>query len=949
MASNLQIHKPYVLKALSHPLDRPDGVGRHIVGEVFGQKQGSKKRKRSELSVAIDGDSVHLYDIPSSQAITSYLVSPQSFFTCAPYSLRWRSSSTKLTARFTYASTQDSLSSKKEIKLFKDEIAKSGDATSTTISYTNRCAKPIVHLSATSSRPSTSIPPTEELPNHDLVAVAADGTLVSLDGETLEEKWQSSSSVLTQELPSGSDAEFRVEFVQAASAADVIEGIFGGKNELFGVFQEKVHRDGFNPDILVAITSSQKSEQPRQRYLHILALPADGETRQAHRQNVISVFVVPLSTKTDAVKYQLDVRSGTFQELSSGVLFTYTFNSGIPRLENKLEVPEMTSFLRLSKTSVLTATPTSLSVYNPIYRSLQTSTVIDDGEGQQLSEEFPCELVTYLASREIAVGLRGSTLIAVQIEAPKGRSSKRRAEGLLTDAIRRGLSREYICEKREKVEHAPSVVLSDTLPGSLSDTYWAQWQSDVAKADEALRTNDFAAFEALLAGSFMIPVKDRQAKPNGVNVDAEVGETNGAVPTSNLPEWTWPSSRTDYPQVDRRWVFYAISKVFAWNGSSSTSDAPHLTCRLPESNVLNYLVDAGHLSTPNIKSAFKDETLELDEMDNILGEELPPLLVQVDPTMDLLLGYLSGTQLGPSELVSAIKLILRSLDLLEDPSKTQTALIKDAAEQTQEGDNEAISMELDRAEEELQITEYYLGNDSDSSRRARGLSVAFSKLAMCPAIATVQSLRRLLKPDETMCLMNVLRMELIKDGWTTRYLDRSHADDDDVEAPPDGSIKLLADLLCRCIDSVGLGGWMTFDTMMANWGNQQDSADFFGQFQAEISVALEGILEAVRLQGALAEAFQYAKRASKALADSAKHKATMSVQVTGALPFGLKTDSKISLERVRSGAEIVPRSGREIGLFASKRRTSYSVEGISDQGLFQCSGATVDKAGGGAL
>jgi len=63
MASKLHIHKPYVLKALSQPLDRPDRPGRHTIGEVLGQKQGSKRRKRSELSVAIDGDAIHLYDV----------------------------------------------------------------------------------------------------------------------------------------------------------------------------------------------------------------------------------------------------------------------------------------------------------------------------------------------------------------------------------------------------------------------------------------------------------------------------------------------------------------------------------------------------------------------------------------------------------------------------------------------------------------------------------------------------------------------------------------------------------------------------------------------------------------------------------------------------------------------------------------------------------------------
>jgi hypothetical protein len=273
--------------------------------------------------------------------------------------------------------------------------------------------------------------------------------------------------------------------------------------------------------------------------------------------------------------------------------------------------------------------------------------------------------------------------------------------------------------------------------------------------------------------------------------------------------------------------------------------------------------------------------------------------------------------------------------MIEDSSKIHELRLKEAGEQANDQENEAIDMELDQAEEELQITEHYLGG-----HRARGLGVAFGKLAACPSVATVQSLRRLFKPEETIGLMNVLRAELIKNGWTTRYLDKAGADQDAIEAPPDGSIQLIADLMSRCIDSVGLGGWMASDTMLASSGSQEDSADFFSQFQAEVSVALEGIMEAVRLQGALAEAVNYAKKARKALADSAKGKA-MSLHLTEELPLGLKADSKISQERVRSGGEIVPRSSRQIGHFVSKKRGIYSVHRISEEMLLGGAGATV--------
>lgn len=873
--------------------------------------------------------------ILSAQTVTSYLVSPQSVFTCPPYSLRWRPASSKTAVRYTYVSlsTSGAASSKREIRLFKEEASGSGSGAtaSASVSHTIRCDAPVVHIFASSPRASKTNLPSDASPNHDLIAVAEDGMILCLNGETLEERWHVSPSALSKELFSSSKSDLRIDFVQPAAAADVVDGMFGGKNDLFGVFQEKIHRDGFNPDLLVVITSPASSEQPHAQHLHILALPSEREARQTDKENIISVFVapLPLATEGDGVKYQLDARSGALQALSGETVATYTFNNGIPRFENRLRIPGITSYLRLSRTSLLTSTTESFSVYNPIYRSLQATTPLDSELPE--GDSGACEFVTYLASREIAVGLRGPNLVAVQVEAPKNRNTKRRAEGLLTDAIRRGVSRDQACPKRARSEFPTSAILADPLPGSLSDVTGPEWQKKVAEADERLRDNGLRSWEELMAGVFKVPIKQS-------GTEAEDNAANGtSSPPPTFLEWMWPSSRADYSRADRRWISYAISRVFAWDDQDGDSKAPRLSCRLPESSVLNYLVDAGHLSTSNIKTAFKDEIREVDDVENVIGEEIPQLLARVDPTMELLLGYLSGTQLGSTELVSSIKLLLHSLGLFQDSSRLLELRLKAIGDQAHDQDNEAVNMELDQAEEELQITEHYL---TGPGHRARGLGVAFSKLAACPAVATVQSLRRLFKPEEIIGLMNVLRAELIKDGWTTRYLDKTGADQDEIEAPPDGSIQLIADLMSRCIDSVGLSGWMASDTMLAGSSTHEDSADFFSQFQAEISVALEGIMEAVRLQGALAEAVSYAKRARKALADSAKGKA-VSVQLTKELPLGLKADSRISTERVRSGGEIVRRSSRQIGHFISKKRGIYSVHRISEETLVGGAGATV--------
>ena len=61
MSSKFSLQAPYVVASLPRPIDR--SRGRYVVGEVFGAAHGSKKRKRSELVVGVDGEGVNLYDV----------------------------------------------------------------------------------------------------------------------------------------------------------------------------------------------------------------------------------------------------------------------------------------------------------------------------------------------------------------------------------------------------------------------------------------------------------------------------------------------------------------------------------------------------------------------------------------------------------------------------------------------------------------------------------------------------------------------------------------------------------------------------------------------------------------------------------------------------------------------------------------------------------------------
>ncbi len=470
------------------------------------------------------------------------------------------------------------MTSKTQIVLFKDILVASGDTTSTSISHTHRYESPVVHLSTIGTNLSPE-PSTKKELNQTLVAVTQQGTIAGLHAETLKEKWTVGSATLLRSLPSSAASECQVDFVQVATAADVVDGIFVGKADIFSVYPQEIRRDGFNPEILILVVSVPRpGTLAPQRYLQILAFSPENGTQAGPQQGVLPVFSSPIPSPAEVngpvPQYRLDVRSSSFQELQSGQLLSYTLVGGTARLENTFHAPGVSSFLRLSKSSILASTSTSLDVYNPLYRSLQATASVDPlTQSQDQSIPYKktdeCILVSYFATREIAVASRGSALLAIQVEPPKSRSSKRRAEGLLSDSIGRGLSRPKDEVRPAEGNQPSSTIFGQTLPGSVSETYWADLEKQVAQADELLKSDGMEALEILLAEKFGIELAE--FKPTSTGDDKP------------LREWVWPSVRADYPRVDRRWVLYAISKVFSLEHKESVeSKAAHLACQVTE-------------------------------------------------------------------------------------------------------------------------------------------------------------------------------------------------------------------------------------------------------------------------------------------------------------------------------------------------------------------------------
>ncbi|KAI0859136.1 hypothetical protein F4860DRAFT_484011 [Xylaria cubensis] len=924
MASQFQVQKPYVLTTLPRPLDPTTGT--YVVGEVYGYAPGSRKRKRrrAELTVGIDGEAINIYDISSSRLVTSYPIPPQSRILCPASSIRCRSNSTKEISRYTYLASDESQVNK--ITLFKDTVGESGKTNQFTRSASLGQGQPVVWLAPVPK--SSGLDETAEAStDNELLVIRADGEVTCLDSENLKQIWTSTPLVMLQDLADDARTNFTIEFCRTASALEVVKGLFKGKNDAFSILSGSGQDPDEDTEVFVLVSSSGAAEH-RIRHLHIVSRLPSSHTSTRANQGMVQLHVMPLTfshkSRGNARSYRLDVRNGSLLELRQHTIVIHDLTASVPKIVSTMQLDGTNSFLPLSRTSLLCATNTQLSVFNPVYRSLQNTIDIDLSGNSE--DSVACQLVAYFSPLERAISIVGSNLVAIQLEAPKNRHAKRRAEGLLIDSIGRGLP---ISKRRSAQVSSPppkSSVFSNYLPGSITGDYWKKWRIDQKEADSLLNSNDILKFETFLAEKLGIPL-EQAPMPNGDSADAS---------TKNSLVWCLPKSRANYPPVDRRWILYAISRSFQWNNAlPDDSTVPRLIFQLPQSNILNYLTDAGHLTLSNLRAAFRDKLLEKEAVDNFLAEELITRLSEIDPSLELLVVYLSATNLGALEVLLVLKVLMKSLEIVNDPKKIPKLLTNGTADDTTNEDDiaetENIGMELDDLEDEIQKTVSYLNNE-DAGIRGRGLSVAFGKLGACPPPSAVKALRITFKPEEVLSLMYVLRIELVKGGWTDRYLETV---DREFDAPPDGIIKLIADLLGLCLDSLGPGGWLLNNAMQAG----DDATDFLGSLTHEVSAALEGLEQTVYLRNVLSGPVKYLEEVSrKAVAAGVQDANTnttakpVTVRVNnpmaGALPLGLRTASRVSSNKVVSGGEIVQRSSRETGHLISQKVGSYSLERI---------------------
>ncbi|KAF2138747.1 uncharacterized protein K452DRAFT_233813 [Aplosporella prunicola CBS 121167] len=978
MSSGKELEAPHTLASLPKPIDALNG--RTLASTVY-SLSGARKRKRSEIAVAVDGDGLSIYNVQTPRLVTSYALPPQTSFVAPSCSVHARVTKHRPAKRFTYAAIQEGAgSARRQILCFAEEVhatAPTGNPDKTAYTIPAESSA-IFSIDVLPLKPAQG---SEEDP-HEVVVVFEDGRIDSFSADLQTLKWSANVNA-----PSNDAQPVKVEFAAYTDASAARRGLFKSREDVIAALDPSMEGQSelLDATVLLCLVTRPVDEA---------ALKADGRSLQVccirpktmggitiNRpvvQNILTLGVPPVKIESDVSEsqpsYSLHVSTGLLYQLISGCIITYDFSTTTPRMRSDLTVPgtPLQNFIRISSSLLMAASAVSCGLYDVKYNSVQailplSHEKVETGkskkrkQSESVENSSPLTLVNYLAELGLVVGLANGELIGLQVGSDVSASKRSKVKGgLLIDAIGKGVGRKpVITEAPERSTYPLGVCLVNP-----ADSSSKEWHRTRKQLDAFVKEDNLKGFEELFSREVGIALKGKGEEPklitedeqtedkvngtaelpgaDGVKADEQPKINGVSEDESDLQEWNFPETAWDVNlQTKRHKAVYLLSKIFALSSgkkeviASGAEKPSSLRIRFFPPNAFQWLVWTGFLATDMIRQAMRkssDETVQAIDAGDVITA-----LFNFDPDMHVLCDVLKGHPgLDVELVVQAIKVLIQSLQATPFPELKERLLTagseqpEDAADQ--EKADEEFETEADAAASALAKAESLL--ETGLHVRSQSLLEALRKLHTFPPPLISRTLRKSLTHHEILFLMDILRLEIHQGGWIQRYLEEGpdgKSASDSTGDPSDRAIVIIADLLSCALDAVGAGGWLT--------SGSDRTSEVVYNLRQEISAALEGIHEAAFMKGLLGDflRFGWKKKTTQQPTNARnlekKGKPVTVQQNSGdaesrVLPLGFKVEGKVADTRTTLAGEVKQLSKRDIGRQISMRVGKYSFERV---------------------
>lgn len=794
------------------------------------------------------------------------------------------------------------------LQLFQQKGDRDYDVVSSNFEV-RQSTKPIVYLDTLPRDKDARV-----LVSVELLAVHKDGE-ISCYTEGLDQEIWSARAVLDDHA----EGDMWVKHARIISVSEAQTALLKGREDIIeslgGSSNLETHR------LLLVLIQSGKNHTSTLKLLNLES--SDHHNLRAKEHKILpEILSIPISSSIGQDKEVLQtyfhVASGILYQNTPSDLFTHDLSGGIPRAGQTTPLGNGTtsSCIRISPSLIATSNNNSFSILDMRYITCQGQLTLPKHKKPRQSVESNKDvetygtqspilvLLSYVSSRNIVVALYGRELKAFQLATPPGWSSgsrKRKRDGLLIDSIGRGLPASK--RKFNSTKSANSSSYDGLSP--LYDDVDDVWRERKSEMDEYLADGKILELERLLYSDIVSYIQADKAAP--------------------------PSSTTRAKHNPRK-VQYLISRIFNIenDGADVAIEAGGTSKRLKVAksvhSILPLLFNQGRLSDYHVEIALKHEGSILSS-DHIKPGSVVQALADWDTSLQTLLDYLDGP--APFPAIQTVHVL-------------RYAILKDGQSGLSNGMKLLTYGEYNSDENvhEKATHDPNSKNHTDSSKMqgdaenpiGRILRVSLKRLYHCPVFEVTKALRSILSRSEIRTLIDMLRINIARNGWLTPYGEEAQAQ----EYQEDSPISVIAHLLSCAIDSIGTGGWIMGSSLT---DDLIETAETIAYMKAEISAALEGIEEATYLRGMLGEMLLCGKSFKNRYPDAYRQRdvknerskpTIVSVGEGGdnTLPLGLKTHQDISKYKIGAGGELIRRSARDIGRLKSRMVPKYSFERI---------------------
>ncbi|MCJ1388141.1 hypothetical protein MMC18_000986 [Xylographa bjoerkii] len=916
---------PQVLARL--PKSLAAGDNGPLAADVYALVKG-KKRKRSELAVAVNGEAINLYDVRSPDITISihYSVPAPASFTCPPCSIRLKHDE-GFNQRLTYCSLTDP---KPRIQCFTEISGKNYESHGR-ISIARHdligTKSPVVFLNTCTMK----MPRTENKTlDIALVVVHEDGAIRCLTENLKEELWISESGSRTNASEIG---DTRVLCATMLTTDEARKGILRNREDILAKLQG-VGDDSGNDigvsDLLVIlvqsmtpnIASARKTVEMRfysTRANNMQSKTLPHQPRYTPLEQLVAFPIPdPALLCNDKSSYFIHTGSGILYHSTGKTLRLYDFTGPLPRLTHQIQLKNrIHSYRRLSSSSVILATSANLSVIDTQYRAvLSTMSLEPDPEDSGVSpttkhssRKQNTRLLSYFVSLDVIVAIQGRNLLSYQFSDLKSVYAggyKRARNGKLIDAIGRGIRNSSTTSGAPTIGGSVLANFGTILNEDMADQ---KWEEVKAQLDVLVSKGNVEEFDTLMAAD--ISILQTESKNKAIH-----------------DRHNEPSRQKQ--RYSRSKLVYLISKIFnvkydQKSAENTTFTRSTLSIAFLPRNVFQWLTANDCFSMQYIESALK-QSAKLKPLARLQPNAIIHALINYDESLAALLSVLeSPTFLTARELVYAVRIgieNLRTQDGLPDRKLLTNGEVNVVA----------------HPDTEMRIVNGHSEHDSEPTLLSEKLSNAhqllrhsLNRLHSFHETDIRGALRTELSQPVLLSFVDFLRMDLAQGGWLSRYIEGEETLP--VRNETNGTINIATKLFNCAIDCLGTGGWISGAMNAAI----SDNVDTIAYMKAEVSAALEGIEEAAYLKGMLNEVLLFSKTVKirppelRTEESSLIRPITVAVQTweDSILPLGLKANQGPSLTKIGAGGEIQDRSMRDVGRLKSRKVGAYSFERIT--------------------